>query len=108
MKKLTTVGHYLSDEEISLLYGFRGLRQRPIRFVCLILKIRDQRLRRLLFSGAWKMVREYGNRLLTKGELLHLMTGKYAVEVREKRSPHGRSPEGCTAHKENDNESNGA
>lgn len=108
MKKLTTVGHYLSDEEIKLLYGFRGLRQGPIRFVRLILKIRDQRLRRLLFSGARRKVREYGNRLLTKGELLHLVTGKYAAEVREKRSRHGRSSHVRTAHKENDNESNGA
>ena len=108
IKKLTTVGHYLSDDEIKLLYGFRGLRQEPIRYVRLILKVRDQRLRRLLFSGAWRMVREYGSRLLTKGEFLHLETGKYAAEAREKRSRHERSSHARTAHKENDNESNGA
>lgn len=109
MKKLTTVGHYLSDDEIKLLYGFTGLRQfGPIRFARLIFKIRDQRLRRLLFSGAWRKIREYGNRLLTKGELLHLVTGKYDVEVRGKRSRLGCSSHVRTAHKENDNESNGA
>ena len=72
MKKLTTIGHYLSDEEIELLYGFKGMYELgPIRFVRMILRIRDQRLRRLLLSGTWKKVRQYGIQRLIKGKLLY-------------------------------------
>lgn len=72
MKKLTTVGRYLNDEETKLLYGFKGMYELgPIRFVRMILKVRDQRLRLLLLSGSWNAVRQYGIKRLIKGKLLH-------------------------------------
>lgn len=72
MKKLTTVGRYLNDDEIKLLYGFKGMYELgPIRFTRLILKIRDRRLRGLLLSGTWTKVRQYGLKQLVRGKLLH-------------------------------------
>lgn len=72
MKKLTAVGRYLNDEEIKLLHGFKGMYELgPIRFVRMILKIRDQRLRLLLLSGTWNAVRQYGIKRLIRGKLLH-------------------------------------
>lgn len=57
MKTLTTIGHYLQDEEIRLLHGFSGLRQvGPVRFARMILKIRDRRLRSLLLTGLWNIL----------------------------------------------------
>lgn len=71
MKKLTTIGRYLSDDEIGLLYGFKGMREiGPIRYFRMILRIRDQRLRVLLLSGAWKQVRKYGIHNLIKGKII--------------------------------------
>lgn len=91
MKKLTTIGRYLSDDEIKLLYGFTGLYEiGPIRFTRMILRIRDQRLQRLLLSGTWKKVREYGIRKLIKGKLLYLMTRKYVAKEGKQRSRRGR------------------
>ncbi|PYE85238.1 DUF5672 family protein [Phyllobacterium leguminum] len=72
MKKLTTVGRYLNDHEINLLLGFRGMYELgPIRFIRMILKIRDRRLRRLLLSSTWNALRRYGLKRLAKGKLLH-------------------------------------
>lgn len=72
MKKLTTAGRYLSDDEIKLLYGFKGMYELgPVRFARMILRIRDQRLRLLLLSGTWKKVRQYGIQRLIKGKLLY-------------------------------------
>lgn len=71
MKKLTTVGRYLSDDEIGLLYGFRGMYELgPIRFLRMILRIRDRRLRLLMFSGTWKQIRRYGIGKLIKGKII--------------------------------------
>lgn len=71
MKKLTAIGQYLSDDEIGLLYGFKGMREiGPIRYIRMILKIRDQRLRFFLLSGAWKQVRKYGIYNLIKGKII--------------------------------------
>lgn len=70
MKTLTTVGRYLDDDEIELLYGFKGMYDLgPIRFVRMILKIRDKRLRLLLLSAVWRQVRRYGIRKLIKGKI---------------------------------------
>ncbi|WP_458381619.1 DUF5672 family protein [Rhizobium ruizarguesonis] len=71
MKKLTTAGRYLSDDEIRLLYGFKGMSEiGAIRFVRLILKIRDRRLRNLLLRGTWEKVRQSGLRQRLKEKLL--------------------------------------
>lgn len=71
MKKLTTIGHYLSNDEIRLLYGFKGMYELgPIRFARMIFKIRDQRIRFLLLSGTWKQVCRYGIRKLIKGKII--------------------------------------
>ncbi len=109
MKKLTTVGHYLSDDEIKLLHGFTGLYEiGPIRFARMILRIRDQRLRRLLLSGAWKKVREYGIQRLIKGKLLHFLTKKYDAKEGGQRSRRGRFAWGRTADNGHGNEPDGA
>jgi glycosyltransferase involved in cell wall biosynthesis len=64
MKKLTTVGHYLNDGEIRLLYGFIGLSELGlVRFVRMILKIRDQGLRRLLLRGTWNAAIQRAGRI---------------------------------------------
>lgn len=71
MKKLTTVGRYLSDDEIRLLYGFKGVSEiGAIRFTRMILKIRDRRLRNLLLRGTWEKVRQHGFRRRVKEKLL--------------------------------------
>ncbi|MBO9506224.1 DUF5672 family protein [Thalassospira sp. A3_1] len=57
MKKVTTIGHYLRDDEIRLLHGFIGVSEEGvIPFVRIILKIRDKRLRRLFLSAAWHFI----------------------------------------------------
>ncbi|WP_133593163.1 DUF5672 family protein [Azoarcus indigens] len=61
MKTLTTIGHYLQDEEIRLLHGFSGLRQvGPVRFTRMILKVGDRRLRSLLLAGLWSILSLHG------------------------------------------------
>lgn len=71
MKKLTTVGNYLNDEEIKLLYGFQGMYELgPIQFFRMILRVRDHRLRLLLLSGTWNAVNQYGIKRIIKGKLL--------------------------------------
>lgn len=58
MKKLTSLGHYLHDDEIRQLHGFRGMREQGIfQFIRIVLKVRDRRLRLLLLSGIWNLVR---------------------------------------------------
>ena len=109
MKKLTTIGQYLNDDEVKLLYGFVGLYEiGPIRFTRMILRIRDLRLKRLLLSGTWKKVREYGIRRLIKGKLLHLMTRQYVAKLGRRRSLLARFSSGQVANKEHGNEQNGA
>lgn len=57
MKKLTSLGHYLHDDEIRQLHGFRGMREHGIlQFIRLVLKVHDRRLRMLLLSGVWNLV----------------------------------------------------
>lgn len=56
MKKLTSIGYYLRDEEIRQLYGFNGIREHGLfHFLGVVLKIRDKRLRQLLLSGLWNI-----------------------------------------------------
>lgn len=58
MKKLTSIGHYLHDDEIRQLHGFRGMSEYGIlRFIRMVRKVRDRRLRLLLFSGIWNLTR---------------------------------------------------
>jgi hypothetical protein len=58
MKKLTSLGHYLHDDEIRQLHGFRGIREQGIfQFILMVLKVRDRRLRLLLLSGIWNLGR---------------------------------------------------
>ena len=73
MKKLTTIGHYLSDQEIGYLYGFMGIREiGPLQYIRMVLKIRDNRLRLLLLSTMWKRVRDHGARRTIMGILFRL------------------------------------
>lgn len=58
MKKLTSVGEYLRDDEIRQLYGFRGMREKGVfQFVRTVLKVRDRRLRLLLLLGVCNLGR---------------------------------------------------
>ena len=57
MKKLTSLGQYLHDDEIRQLFGFNGIRELGfIQFTRIVLKVRDNRLRLLLLSGVWNLV----------------------------------------------------
>ena len=58
MKKLTSLGHYLHDDEIRQLHGFRGMREQGIfQFIRIVFKVQDIRLRLLLLSGILNLLR---------------------------------------------------
>lgn len=73
MRKLTTIGYYLTDKEIEHLYGFKGIREiGPVPYFRMILKIKDQRLRLLLLSGMWNQFRNLGMRRIIKSALFRM------------------------------------
>ena len=77
MKKLTTIGLYLRDEEIAELYGLRGLRRLgEIRYFAMILRIQESNLRRLLLQSGWHALKKRGLRQLLPGKIKSLRKRK--------------------------------
>lgn len=57
LKKVTSIGVYLTDDEISRLYGFRGAQEQGvIAFLRMIVKIKDSRLRNLFLRACWNQM----------------------------------------------------
>ncbi|MCK1534629.1 MULTISPECIES: DUF5672 family protein [unclassified Bradyrhizobium] len=74
MKKLTSIGLYLNDDEIRGLYGFRTAADRGfVSYARSILKIKDRRLRNLLIQGCWNQLRSRGLFKVLKNKIQHML-----------------------------------
>jgi glycosyltransferase involved in cell wall biosynthesis len=70
LKKVTSIGFYLTDDEISRLYGFRGAQgQGFVTFLRTIMKIQDPRLRNLFLRACWNQIRSTGIGWLIKRKI---------------------------------------